>query len=151
MRLQLTKRTEYAARACVLLATAESCPISSRRIAEQMSIPDRFLPQVMADLSRAGLVAAVSGMRGGYCLRRDPSEISLLDLVETIEGPGWAGQADASECAHGDGRCGLHAAWARARAAFESVLAETSVARIAMDRHGAPAVIGPGGPERKSP
>jgi RNA polymerase primary sigma factor len=82
MRLQLTKRTDYAIRACLHLAMEDQCPISGRRIAEQMSIPSRFLPQVMAPLGRAGIVGALSGKNGGYCLRRDPAGLSLLDLVQ---------------------------------------------------------------------
>lgn len=132
MRLQLTKRTDYAIRACLHLAAEDSCPISGRRIAEQMSIPDRFLPQVMADLGRAGIVAATSGKHGGYCLRRDPGSLSLLEVVEAVEG------ADRRRaCALRDAPCGadpgcaIHPVWDEAQAAFIDVLAGASIAELA--------------------
>ena len=88
MRLQLTRRTDYAIRACIHLAAEDRCPISSRRIAERMDIPDGFLPQVMGDLTRAGIVGSVNGKNGGYCLRRDPASLSLFEVVEVVEGSG---------------------------------------------------------------
>jgi Rrf2 family protein len=147
MRLQLTKRTDYAIRACLLLAAESRCPIPGRRIAEQMRIPDRFLPQVMADLGRAGIVTATNGKHGGYCLSRDPASLSLLEVVESVErtdrrpsgllaascdaGPGWA----------------IHPVWGEAQAAFVDVLAGASIAELAARRR-APEGIGLPGPER---
>jgi Rrf2 family protein len=61
-------------------------PLSARRIAEGMAIPGRFLPQVMGDLSRAGLVHAEPGRNGGYRLGRPATEVSLLDVIEAVEG-----------------------------------------------------------------
>jgi Rrf2 family protein len=149
MRLQLTKRTDYAIRACLHLAMEDRCPISGRRIAERMSIPDRFLPQVMADLGRAGIVGAMNGKNGGYCLRRDPAALSLLDLVEAVEGSGRR-----QECAvrdapcDGDAACSLHPAWAAAQAAFTDVLAGTSIGELAARQRAADEWVGPSGPER---
>lgn len=149
MRLQLTKRADYAIRACVLLAMEDRCPISSRRIAERMEIPDSFLPQVMGDLSRAGIVGAVSGKHGGYCLRRDPASISLLDLVEVVEGSGKRDGCAVREAGcDGDRGCALHPVWAEARAAFVDVLAGASLADLAARQRTAHHVDGLPGPER---
>jgi Rrf2 family protein len=149
MRLQLTKRTDYAIRACLHLAMEDQCPISGRRIAEQMSIPDRFLPQVMADLGRAGIVGATSGKNGGYCLRRDPAALSLLDLVEAVEGSGRR-----QECAvrdapcDADPACALHPVWAEAQTAFTDVLAGASIGDLAVRQRAADEWVGSQGPER---
>ena len=132
MRLRLTKRTDYAIRACLLLSVTPDVPVSSRRIAERMDVPDRFLPQVLAELARAGLVEATSGKLGGYRLRRDPAELTLLELVETVEGPSRSEQCVLSERACGDEHpCALHPVWSAAQSAFISVLASTSLAEIA--------------------
>ena len=139
MRLQLTKRTDYAIRACLHLAAEDRCPISGRLIAERMGIPGRFLPQVMADLIRAGIVGAVSGKNGGYCLRRDATAVSLLQLVEAVEGPGsYEGCATGSGPHGEEPGCLLHSAWAEARAAFVDVLARTSIAQLAAPQGAAP-------------
>jgi len=149
MRLQLTKRTDYAIRACLHLAMENQCPISGRRIAEQMSIPTRFLPQVMADLGRAGIVGATSGKNGGYCLRRDPAELSLLDLVEAVEGasPRHECVLRGAPC-DGDPACALHPVWAEAQAAFTDVLAGASIGDLAVRQRAADEWVGPVGPER---
>ncbi len=87
MRLELTKRGDYAIRAALALARAEpGNRLSVRRIAAEMGIPVRFLPQVMADLVRAGLAVAVPGRNGGYVLARPASELTLLDVIEAVEG-----------------------------------------------------------------
>jgi len=149
MRLQLTKRTDYAIRACLHLAMEDRCPISGRLIAERMAIPDRFLPQVMADLGRAGIVGAMSGKNGGYCLRRDPAELSLLDLVEAVEGAGLRHECAVREApCDGDPACALHPVWAAAQVAFTDVLAGASIGDLAVRQRAANELVGPLGPER---
>ena len=86
MRLELTKRGDYAVRAMIALASDGEGLMSARTIAAEMAIPPRFLPQVMADLVRAGLVEGVTGRSGGYRLSAAPSETSLLTIVEAVEG-----------------------------------------------------------------
>ncbi len=87
MRLELTKRADYAIRSALDLARA---PAMERRSVRQMAvdqhIPARFLPQVMTDLVRAGLVEGTVGRRGGYRLAKQATQISLLDVVEAVEG-----------------------------------------------------------------
>ena len=66
MRLELTKRGDYAVRAMLALARgSRNGLLSARRIADAMSIPVRFLPQVLSDLQHAGLVEAAPGRSGG--------------------------------------------------------------------------------------
>lgn len=85
--MELTKRGDYAVRAMLAIARAPAGRLLSvRRIAEEMSIPVHFLPQVMGDLVAAGLVEATTGRAGGYRLARPAADISLLDVVEAVEG-----------------------------------------------------------------
>lgn len=86
MRLELTKRGDYAVRAMIALARGDGERLSARRIADAMEIPVRFLPQVLGDLQRAGLVAAAPGRSGGYRLARAAEGISLLEVIEAVEG-----------------------------------------------------------------
>jgi Rrf2 family protein len=88
MRLELTRRGDYAIRAMLALAQADPSAerLSVRHIAAQMSIPAAFLPQVMRALVAAGLVAATTGRSGGYRLARPASDISVLEIIESIEG-----------------------------------------------------------------
>jgi Rrf2 family protein len=87
MRLELTKRADYAIRAILALArTPANERRSVRRLAADQRIPVRFLPQVMSDLVRAGLVEATIGRTGGYRLAKAAAMIPLLDVVEAVEG-----------------------------------------------------------------
>ncbi len=151
MRLRLTKRTDYAIRACLLLAVSPDVPVSSRRIAQRMAVPDRFLPQVLSDLARAGIIESTSGKLGGYRLRRDPAELTLLDLIETIEGPSRSEQCVLEEHPCGDDHaCALHSVWSAAQSALIQVLAGTTLAEIAVRQWTVP-LDGPDGrmsPER---
>ena len=87
MRMELTKRADYAVRAMLALSRVADGPLLSvRRIADEMDIPVRFLPQIMSDLTSAGLVRAVTGRSGGYAIARPAGSVSLLDVIEAVEG-----------------------------------------------------------------
>ncbi len=61
--------------------------ISSAEIAKERHIPPKFIGQIVADLSRAGLVITSRGMKGGIRLARQASDINLKEIIETIDGP----------------------------------------------------------------
>lgn len=87
MRLELTRRADYAVRAMLALARLPSGgQRSAPWIAERMRIPPRFLPHIMADLVRAGLLTATAGRSGGYRLARSIDDISILEIIEATEG-----------------------------------------------------------------
>lgn len=103
MRLELTRRGDYAVRAVLALATSAAGErLSVSRIAARENIPPRFLPRVMSDLVRGGLVEAVTGRTGGYRLARPAEAISVLDVIEAVEG-----DARRRTCVLRGGPCGL--------------------------------------------
>jgi Rrf2 family protein len=149
MRLQLTKRTDYAIRACVHLALEGRCPIPSRMIAEEMAIPTGFLPQVMADLARAGIVGAVAGKHGGYCLSRPPGEVSLLDVVRATEtAPRRERCVMRDAPCDADPACALHPVLGAAESSYTGVLDRTSLADLAAQQRVARQQLGHHRPER---
>ena len=87
MRVSLGLRGDYAIRAMLVIAGAEDQgkPMSVTEISRRVAIPVRFLPHVMADLARAGLVVGVPGRAGGYRLARPASEIRVLMIVDAVE------------------------------------------------------------------
>ncbi len=86
--LAMTKKTGYGLIAISHLASdATGQPVSAREIAQQYGIPASLLMNVLKDLSAAGLVESVRGARGGYRLCCDTRAVSLIDLIEVIEGP----------------------------------------------------------------
>lgn len=133
MRLQLTRRGDYAVRAMLALAAADGDGWrSASRIAAEMAIPERFLPRVLRDLTRAGLIEARTGRTGGYRLARPATDVSLLDVIDAIEPPDHVPRCVLRGIPCGmDGRCRVHDAFDEARLAHRARLAEASLEAFA--------------------
>ncbi|MFZ5753895.1 MAG: RrF2 family transcriptional regulator [Bacillota bacterium] len=85
--MQLNQATDYAFRAVLHLAKfASGEVVSAQTIASREEIPMRFLLKIMRSLIKAGIVKSYRGVDGGYTLAKSPREITLLDVVEAIEG-----------------------------------------------------------------
>jgi Rrf2 family protein len=136
MRLQLTRRADYAIRTSLCLAREGSDGwLAARDIAQRMDVPPRFLPQIMQDLVRAGLVESTLGRSGGYRLARAPSDVSLLDVIEAVEGDARRRTCVLSSSACDAGRpCDVHDFFAAAQDALLERLATASVADAARGR-----------------
>ena len=129
MHLGLTREGDYAVRAMLALAVRQtSVPISSRRIAAEWGIPQRFLVQVLGRLADRGLVTATLGRSGGYRLSRPAAEISLLDVVTAIEEQPIERRCvlRGGPCLP-DGSCLVHEAFTAARNRFLGELATRSL------------------------
>jgi Rrf2 family protein len=86
--MRLSHSVAYAVQAALQLAGNErQTPISCGKLAETGHMPERFLLQVLRSLAKQGILQSVRGGTGGFCLSRDPKDISLLDLIEAVEGP----------------------------------------------------------------
>lgn len=134
MRLELTRRTDLAFRALAAIFDASESRMSGATLAEELGITTHYLPHVMAPLTRSGWVISTSGPRGGYTLVIDLDEITLLELVEAVEGP-----IDTTGCLHLGPRhasgntCALHQPWTKARQALMSELDDVTVGHITRD------------------
>jgi Rrf2 family protein len=80
---------EWALHCCVVLTSVEE-PVPAARLAQLHDVPPAYLAKQLQALSRAGLVQAVQGKSGGYVLTRSPALITVLDVVEAVDGPGPA-------------------------------------------------------------
>ena len=141
MRLELTKRGDYGVRAMVALASAPPGGLMSvRRIADEMGIPVRFLPQVMGDLARAGLVTSTTGRAGGYRLARPATDVSLLDVVEAVEGDSRRRTCilRGVPCGLAGTTCAVHDPFFAAQDAMIGQLSSADLASIARARRGLP-------------
>lgn len=85
--VRLSQKAQYAICGVFDLAyNGDGAPIQVRVIGERQRIPARYLEQIFQDLRRAELVLGKRGPGGGYVLTRGPSEITLRDIVEAVEG-----------------------------------------------------------------
>lgn len=136
MRLELTRRGDYAVRAMLALSAPDVEPwLSASRISGSMSIPERFLPRVLRELARSGLVEARTGRTGGYRLARSAASITLLDVIVAVEPDDDPRRCILRGIPCGlDGRCAVHETFTEARSAMHGRLAATTLAELAGQR-----------------
>ena len=82
----LTKTTEYAVRVLAYMAKEKGQLLSAKYLHEQLSIPYKYLTRLMTDLAKSGYLMSVKGRDGGFRIIKDLKEISLANIVETVEG-----------------------------------------------------------------
>jgi len=86
--MRISQKGLYALRALSVLARHyNEGPIRIREIAEQEQLPEKFLELILLDLKNARIVESTRGARGGYQLRRPPSQIFLSEVIRTVDGP----------------------------------------------------------------
>lgn len=126
--MQITRQADYALRAMLYLAQLEpSQRAATSQIAEEQHIPPSFLAKIISQLSIAGLIHTSRGARGGVSLARTPEEISLLEVVEAIDGPIALNECthSVSSCTFGD-TCPLRALWCEAQSDLVDRLRSTN-------------------------
>lgn len=115
MRLEVTRRSDLAIRALLALhASADRSKAAT--LAEEVGTTKGFLTQVMNPLVQQGWVRSDPGPTGGYASAFDPDEVSVLAVIQAIEGPVDTGRCVLEDraCAQA-GTCALHRPWSRAR------------------------------------
>ena len=136
--LRLSKKADYALMAMKHLALggdrASHATASAREIAELYDIPIELMAKVLQRLVRRGLLVSQQGTRGGYQLARTPTQISVADVIQAIEGP-----VTVTACSTEEGQCEQFAKcnvrdplW-RVRERILSALGECTIAELAAD------------------
>lgn len=131
MRLEVTRRTDLATRALLDLAGRPD-RTKAADLAARLGTSAGFLSQAITPLVARGWVRSDPGPTGGYRSVADLASVSVLDVVEAVEGP-----TDVQRCVledracAGRGRCALHDAWSRARTELLRELADTPLAAMA--------------------
>ena len=128
--MQVTAKAEYALRAATVLASSGPGPVKSETIAAAEGIPLRFLHNILAALTRAGILSSLRGADGGYELTRAPEAVTVADVIRAVEGPFAAGGG--SETARPD--TVLRAVWSVLRANERAVLEAVTLADLASGR-----------------
>src|ERR1700724_1997684 len=86
--MRISRRAEYALRALLLIARDQKEKIHQiQELSERGNIPVKFLEQILLHLRNEGLLTSKRGVGGGYSLRKRPSDIVVLDIVELLDGP----------------------------------------------------------------
>jgi Rrf2 family protein len=130
MRLEITRKSNLAINVMAELAE-DGGRVSGKKLADRVGTTTAFLAQVVTALVQKGWVSSQPGRAGGYELTVDPHTVSVLDMIEAVEG-----STDTDTCVLRLGMCSAaepcatHDAWSRARDALVSELSETSLALL---------------------
>lgn len=130
--MQITRQADYAVRAVLYLAQlGPERRAATSQIAQEQQIPPSFLAKIVSQLSVAGLLQTSRGARGGVSLARAPEQISLLEVVEAIDGPILLNEcvAENGACTFGDD-CPMRPVWCDAQAELVKRLRGTSFANF---------------------
>jgi Rrf2 family protein len=85
--ISITTKSPYALKALAELSRSGDGPVPIAELARRREIPVQFLEQLFAVLRRAGVLRSQRGVKGGYSLGRPPEEITVLEIVELLDGP----------------------------------------------------------------
>ena len=127
----VTRETDYAVRTILYLAKDPNHLASATDIAKAMQIPKSFLAKILQRLVRSRILTSSRGASGGFQLAQLPSEISLLQIMETVQGP-----ACINVCAVDKRRCGLsdncmvHPIWLKMREEVEARLRDQTIDKL---------------------
>ena len=129
--MEITRETDYAVRCVLYLSRKEGTIIMVDEISHAMSIPKSFLAKILQKLTKTGVVTSFRGVKGGFRLAKKPQQISLLDIIEAIEGPAAMNRCamDASVC-NFSGTCTVHPVWVTLRKMVEDYLRKTDFRRL---------------------
>lgn len=133
--MKVSLRSTYGIMAAVDLAMQQgSAPIQAKSIARRQGIPARFLEQVLHAMKKAGLVSSLRGAQGGYVLSKKPSELSVAEILEALDGPflsitGLSGQNSSRRPSKSE--LLLAKVWDRVYAAERNVLDAITVEELA--------------------
>ena len=136
--MQITQTADYAVRTVVYLALhGNNGPVAAAVIAKEMMIPADYISKVVQALARAGMVESVAGRNGGAQLARDPAELSMLEIVEAVDGP-----VTLTRCVVRPGACPrdtycvVHDFWKAAQKGLVGALSGTKIADICRPKDG---------------
>ncbi len=130
--MQITRQADYAVRAMIYLTQlGPERRASTSQIAQEKQIPPSFLAKIVSQLSVAGLLQTSRGARGGVSLAKTPADISLLDVVEAIDGPILLNDCvgENSNCTFGSD-CPMKPVWCDAQKELVSRLGKTTFAQM---------------------
>ena len=129
--LRVTKLTDYATVVLTVLAARPGEILSASDLAEHSGLETPTVSKVLKPLAQAGLVEGLRGVHGGYRLSREAADISLIQIVEAMEGP-----LAMTECSldHGDcglsPQCGVRANWRRINDVVADALRAVTLAEM---------------------
>lgn len=133
--MYISAKVDYATRALLTLTAAGGGPVTGDQLAAAQNLPVRFLENILNDLRRAGVVVSHRGANAGYRLARPAADISVADIIRSLEGPLAEVHGLRPEAAIYTGAAThLREVWVAVRASLRDVLERVSLADIVAGR-----------------
>jgi Rrf2 family protein len=130
--MRVSAKADYAVRAAIELAVSGDGPVKGERIAHAQDIPLKFLENILLELRHAGLVRSQRGAEGGYWLARPPEQITLAEVIRSVEGPIANVRGEGPQDVEYAGSAErLKDVWIAVRANLRSVLEAVTLADVA--------------------
>lgn len=130
--MQITRRADYAIRTVLDVARVEPGSVAlTSEVAKHQGIPAPFLAKIVLALTRAGLLRSFRGCGGGIALAKPADQITLLEIVEAVDGPIAMNRCVLwpEECERSD-ECPVHQVWSGARTLLADYLGSISLASL---------------------
>lgn len=134
--MDITRRTDYAIRLIAALIDKGEKPLSVREAAEIQSVPYTFARSIQHDLALGGFIRSVRGARGGMILAKDSDTLTLLELIEAVQGPvnvaicttspGWCDR---------DQHCEFHRVWEGANDLIRDYLSSVTIKELLLGKY----------------
>ncbi len=131
----ISKTALHALHAVLELAQSEEPFVGSAQIAAKIGAPQNYLGKLLQNLAREGLVHSQKGQGGGFSLTRAPKDITVLDVVESIDHVSrWEGCFMGRESCSAKNPCPMHHRWVAVRNAYLEMLRKTTIEDIAFSK-----------------
>jgi len=132
--MKINRATDYGVRLMVYLASQGEKIVPRAEVASAMDIPSEFLAKIAQSLARAGLLEIRQGRAGGYRLKRPPTEITLLEVVEALEGEICLNVCVGHpESCRFSPTCKVHLVWEAARDGLRDLLGSIRLTNLAIE------------------
>ncbi|HET6515095.1 MAG TPA: Rrf2 family transcriptional regulator [Thermodesulfovibrionales bacterium] len=132
--MNITRETDYAVRCVLYLSMNPQTVTVVEDIAREMEIPKSFLAKILQKLVKAGIVKSSRGVKGGFRLGGEPSEVNLLTVIEAIQGPLCLNICvlDSDSCSRSS-FCSVHPVWVEIQRGIENKLRHYTFGRFSKE------------------
>jgi Rrf2 family protein len=132
--MKISRETDYAIRCLLFMARDPLQVFSVGKISGPQKMPPSFLAKILQKLTRAGITTSARGAGGGFRLTESPDRITLLSVIEALEGPLALNDclAEGTTCVRADG-CSAHSAWKEIRGEIVRTMGRYTLRRL-LDR-----------------
>lgn len=134
--MELTRKGEYAIRGIVYLARLQPGKVALiSEIAEAADVPQTFLAKILQSFAKLGIVKSYRGAGGGFVLGRSPSQITLREVVEAVEGPIIPNRCllGSGSCDR-EGECNVHSVWRTVQVKVVEILENVTIEELAASK-----------------